>query len=121
MRPPSAKIVGLKRKAAGPHLGGQNDAYFEQKLSALNAKSLAHIWVSKTSPEEAASIKDEHEISSVKIALLSSLETAVQINLRSPRCWRPRPTTPLERPPRTQEWPMPYAEGLRARFPFGGL
>ncbi len=31
MHLPSAKIVGLKRKVAGPHLGGQNDAYFEQK------------------------------------------------------------------------------------------
>ncbi len=31
MHPPSAKIVGLKHKVAGPHLGAQNDAYFEQK------------------------------------------------------------------------------------------
>ena len=45
MRPPSAKIVGLKRKVAGPHLGGQNDAYFEQQLSALNAiiPAVAHL------------------------------------------------------------------------------
>ncbi len=31
MHLPSAEIVGLKRKVAGPHLGGQNDA--ERKVA----------------------------------------------------------------------------------------
>ncbi len=46
MHPPSAKIVGLKRKVAGPHLGGQNDAYFEQKRVIVIAR--AGVIVSRT-------------------------------------------------------------------------
>ena len=66
MHPPSAKIVGLKRKVAGPHLGGQNDAYFEQKRVIVIAR--AGVIVSRTqvrttkkkSPRVAAMLTEVH-------------------------------------------------------------
>jgi hypothetical protein len=66
MHPPSAKIVGLKRKVAGPHLGGQNDAYFEQKRVIVIAR--AGVMVSRTqvrttkkkSPRVAAMLTEVH-------------------------------------------------------------